>query len=496
MSHTCSYLILFIPLIASVFCFLINFKKTDFFIFLTTAIIALLLAIKLGSIVIVSGAIVSATQLGILSIPTEYYLDFLAIFFLVMVILARIIMVLFYQNDIEASFNNDTRQLFYVVGLLNLFAAIGILVSNNIFNLYVFIEIYCLTFASIMATSDDLSLSKLAFKYFTTSAAASIMLLVAFILLYILTGELKINVLAGKIDYLFGQENYIPDLLFLLILVAIILKFFPIWFYLQKISSKDRLASFLLSFDFIINGIIGFYLLIRLLFFLFKPDLSLFNVPFSALLVPCGLILVFYSSFKILKTESLSTAFAYLAMTNLALVLIAIGFFDKDALSGSLFYIVNYALANFLILLLASYLRSNFPSCHLKYLSALSKNYLTLIVVILISALSLGLLFWANWNLILLALDISDSMIVNVCVIASIIASNLAMIALSVKIMHYSYFYHHGSNQKFINNKADNFLPLLAMMLLLLINLVAIPNHQFIANFISHVNKDATLYGK
>ena len=162
LSYVASYLILFLPVIASVFCFLINFKKTDFWIFAGTILAMLLLVAKINLDFTISKLVIkNDAELGIFSIPTEYYLDFLALFFISLTLLTRFLLAFFYQQDISMALKKDGRQLFYTASLLNLFGVVGIFATNNIFNLFIFIEIYCLTFCAIMTMSNDLSISKL-----------------------------------------------------------------------------------------------------------------------------------------------------------------------------------------------------------------------------------------------------------------------------------------------------------------------------------------------
>lgn len=300
-SYIASYLLLFLPIIASVFCFLINFKKTDFWIFVGTLLAMLFLATKLGFDFYESGvAIKNDAGLGILSIPTEYFLDSLSLFFISSALAARLVLAFLCRQDIAGALNNDNRQLFYTINLLNLFGLVGIFATNNIFNLFIFIEIYCLTFCVLMSISNDISISKLAFQYFCKSALASIMLLLALVLLYVFSGQLKMSEIATSTII----EN--SDLIFWITAAAIFLKFFQLQIYFQFLKSQNSMSNFIISFAFIISGLVGFYLLIKTALLLFHPDKTLF-----ILLAIIGLGVVFYGNYKMLKTKHFRAVGAY-----------------------------------------------------------------------------------------------------------------------------------------------------------------------------------------
>jgi formate hydrogenlyase subunit 3/multisubunit Na+/H+ antiporter MnhD subunit len=412
MPEAIAYLILFLPLIASVSCFLVNFKKSDFLIFISTIFALLILVIKFSVDFTVLGEIKNDAGFGILSIPTEYRLDFLSLFFLVIILSAQILIAFFYQSDLLSTLKNDNRQLFYATWLLNIFGSVGIFMTNNIFNLFIFIEIYCLTFCALMAMSNDLNLSKLSFKYFCNSVLGSILLLLASVWLYISSGSLQID----NIDNLLFLEN--SNSIFGLIAIAIGLKFFPINFYFSILKSREILANFLLNFAFIVNGTVGFYLVLRLLFPMFGGDEIFLNGAVLA-----GFILVFYGNYKMLKSKCLKFFTGNFLLINLGFILVT--FFVESSLAR-LLYISSYIFTGLIMFLLAKLLENNYQTCHFESL----KNNCDTRKIVIISAIffiilnfPITIMFWANWYLVLAAVSSLGGLLV----ILSIITTNLVM---------------------------------------------------------------------
>jgi multicomponent Na+:H+ antiporter subunit D len=411
MQNAIAYLILFLPLIASVACFLVNFKKSDFLIFTSTVIILLILIAKLGLTFIATGEIKNDAGSGILSIPTEYRLDFLSLFFLAIILPVTILMAFFYHENLLAALKNDNRQLFYSSWLINLFGIIGIFMTNNIFNLFIFIEIYCLSFCALMAMSDDLDLSKLSFKYFCNSVIASILLLLALVWFYIFSGSEQIE----SIDNLLNLDN--SNSIFSLITIAIMLKFFPINLHFAILKSYQTMVGFLLNFAFIINGAVGFYLVLRLLFPVFSLSDIFLNGAFLL-----GCVMVFYGNYKMLKVRYVKALTAYFLLTNLGFILIT---FFVDSHISRLLYICSYIFTGLVMFLLAQVLQNNYQTCYFEALQNsinAKKISITLAIIFIILNFPFTIMFWANWYL---ALATWSSM--KLLAIIPIITTNIAV---------------------------------------------------------------------
>ena len=237
-------------------------------------------------------------------------------------------------------------------------------------------------------------------------------MLLSLIIIYASCEFLQID----KIDNsLFGSS-----LVSWLVVIAVILKFFPINLYFNILKSRDRLSTILLSFVLVTNGVIGFYLLLRILLLLFDGDEIFF---WSAPIV--GFALVLYSNYKMFRTKYLKVFALYFLLTNLGFVLITL--LVSRSSFASLLYIINYVLSGIVLFCVAKYLANNQKSFQIK----LSKHnfswqnkIIILVIIITISNLPLTLIFWANWHLALLSFDARIS---SLLIALPIISTNLVL---------------------------------------------------------------------
>jgi len=473
-NYIAGYLIIFTPLLFSIVCFLAP-ARLDFSIFIIAIIILALLIFNITPDLLIYGKLTSDINLeSTVSILTEYYFDFLAIFFLFLVIFNKFMINIYYQADIKKSINDGNRKMFYSVSLLNLFGLVGIFTTNNIINLYIFIEIYSLTFYAIMSMSNDENLTKLSFKYFTWGIIGSILILLAFLSLYIITGEAHINLIINDIGYILKNDYTMAVLIFFITIIAILVKFFPIWLYLEKIKRNNFFANFLSTSSLFIKTNIGLYLLIRIIFFLFGIDFSFAKLNFNFILFLAGSGLIIYGNIQLLKYQHLKIIASNLCLINLGLALIGISLALKESISASFLYIINYSFTNLMIFLFASYLSRNFSNCNIENLHIIRKNNFIVgiplkAIIFFIAGFPMTMFFLANWQLAYATSNLLPSLFV----IILLITTNFAVIKLVIKMINYFYFYSKEEapvSTKFFS-KQENFLYSISFWIMLSIAL-------------------------
>ena len=154
------YFIIFLPLIASLFCQIFGKKKLPFFIALATSILMLALIVKIFPSILTYKEIGNDFELSPLSIALEFKLDLLGIIFLALLVFLKIVILFFYRSDFEKMLDEKTNRIFYSVFLLRLFSLVGIFTSNNLLNLFIFFEIYAFSFFATSSISRDSELLK------------------------------------------------------------------------------------------------------------------------------------------------------------------------------------------------------------------------------------------------------------------------------------------------------------------------------------------------
>jgi formate hydrogenlyase subunit 3/multisubunit Na+/H+ antiporter MnhD subunit len=174
------YLIIFLPLVASLFCQIFARKSLSFWIAFISCIATFFLALKVFPDVLIYEKISNDFELSPLSIALEFRLDLLGMIFLLLLTFLKIVILFFYRTDIERALDDKSIRIFYSVFLLHLFSLVGIFTTNNLLNLFLFFEIYAFSFFATVSISRDSELLKLSFRYFCLNATSSLLILFLF----------------------------------------------------------------------------------------------------------------------------------------------------------------------------------------------------------------------------------------------------------------------------------------------------------------------------
>ncbi|MBM3579445.1 MAG: hypothetical protein FJX34_01575 [Alphaproteobacteria bacterium] len=298
------YFLIFLPLIAAPCCLILpNKKSLPFWFTLCCCALLALLSLYVSFVQPVSNDF----NLSLVSLALEFRIGTLSSYFLIALIFAKIIILFLSRSCCE--------KLFSTVFLLNVFSMVGVLTTNNLFNLFFFLEIYALTALGIAAVRGDKNI----FVDFGLNSAASLLLLFAFLIFYLSSGRFSIDF-----------EAFSTPLLFC-VFVAWLIKFFPIWSFLKR-EKKPVFAESML-----VQAMLGIFLLMRC------------NLVSPAFVMVGVLLVVIASLFLPRQKDTRFICIALLVM-SLGFALLSVGLQSAEAFRASFFYLLNFVLVAVLLL--------------------------------------------------------------------------------------------------------------------------------------------------
>lgn len=492
--HLLGYLIIFLPLFFCFFSLLVDFPKTYFFILSANNIAVIILAIIIALLLPdFKTHIVSDVTKEVISLGINYNISILGLFFIILVTFTHLLTLIFYQKILRENLNEDSEKLFYTLNLLNLFAIIGLFTTNNIVNLYLFIEIYSFTFYAISAATKENSLNKLAFKYFYQGSSGGILILISLFYLFVNFGSHDFDIILAAISNQNQDDQIIIiGLIFIIFVLGIILKFFPFWLYFDNLKSSHFLSHFFLSRLLFIKTYIGFYLILKTIFFLFGTNLLFTHLKLDLVILAFAFLLIFYGNIKILKNNNLKIIISSYCLIYLGFLLIAVALNDHYSLIAAFAFILHYAAVGLFLLLFCGYMVYNFRNCNIKNLSFLKSknvlmNYFFKVLILLICAFPMTPLFIANFYLAYPVLQSSYLILV----LIPLATTFLVFAHLAIKMISYFYFDSSGLNTiSGSNNLQDNiyYLTSFFVIILLIILFASSPN------FTLEILKNLSLY--
>jgi len=267
----------------------------------------------------------------------------------------------FKKVDFSQSLKYQTLQMMMVTG------AIGIVLTGDIFNLFVFMEITAITAYSLTAFYRGRDGAEAAFKYLLIGSFASVFILLAVMLLYSQLGTLNMAEIAQKISA-GGLSGSMKTTIFILFLIGfgIEAEMFPLNSWAPDAYSQAPGPVGAAFASIVVKA--GVYALIRVIFTLFD-----IHGAYEYLII-AGLITMVIAEVSAVAQTNLKRMLAYSSIGQMGFVLIAFGIGTKEAVFGAIFLMFNHAIIKALLFMTGSYLTFNDDKKQISSLRGLGKK--------------------------------------------------------------------------------------------------------------------------
>ncbi|OCA06644.1 proton-conducting transporter transmembrane domain-containing protein [Wolbachia endosymbiont of Trichogramma pretiosum] len=360
-----------IPIIASMFCFLTRKHGVSWFIsFFTTAatfFISLVLLVKTYN-----GEVITY-YLGDWAPPygIELRIDILNSLILTLVNFIALISVLysFYINEKEISKNKITG--FYSLFLLCLSGLLGILVTNDIFNLYVFLEIASLSSYVLVSIGRDKKALVAAFEYLISGTVGATFYLFGIGLLYSMTGTLNMSDMAERIVPLYDNNIIRLGTLFIFVGLSIKMALFPLSKWL--VNAYSGAPSFISVFFSGTVTKVMIYVFIRIFYNVFQQN---FFLPLHDVIIILALCAIVFGSISAIIEKDIKRLFAHSSISQIGYILLMLGLNSKSGLFSAVLHIVNHSIIKTSLFMVAGCISYKFGMTKIENLSGLKKSML------------------------------------------------------------------------------------------------------------------------
>ena len=231
----------------------------------------------------------------------------------------------------------------------------GGMLTGDIFNLFVMVELIVITAIALTAMSDDRYGAEAAYKYLYICIIASTTLLLAIGCLYVGYGTLNMADLSARIQTQPEQPTLWLGIIFLFITFCIKSAVFPFHFWQPDFhTAAPTPISAMLSSVVVKLGVYGF---IRMTTLLFVGQAA----TIQTLLIILGVAGVLYGGFGALGTYNAKRMFAYSTLAQVGFMLVGIGWGTSLSLAAAIVFIINHSLIKSALLMLAGYMASRAP---------------------------------------------------------------------------------------------------------------------------------------
>jgi multicomponent Na+:H+ antiporter subunit D len=274
----------------------------------------------------------------------EYRVDLLNGFVLVLVSVVSAVVMPFAQRSIALEIEEGRRAWFYCMYLLCLTGLLGITVTGDAFNAFVFLEISSLATYVLIALGPDRRALLAAFQYLIMGTIGATFYVVGVGLLYLVTGSLNMVDIAERLGSAWGDQSraIIAALAFITVGISLKLALFPLHTWLP--NAYAYAPSWATAFLSASATKVAIYLLVRFFYPIFGAAIDLENLPFTEIIVALSLAAMFVASAIAVFETDLKRMLAYSSVAQIGYITLGIALANQAGLTGGLVHIVNHAL--------------------------------------------------------------------------------------------------------------------------------------------------------
>ena len=414
-----------VPLIAAPICVILHRPYISWLfasaVSVLTFIIACLLFHQAGEQPVTTYAIGGwAAPAGI-----EYYLDRLTAFLLLIITGLGSVILLGARYSLEDEIATDRQYLVYCAYLLNLTGLLGVLMTGDVFNIFVFIEIASLSSYALVSISRNRRSLYAAFKYLIFGTLGASFILIAIGLLYAVTGTLNIIDLAERLPRVENTRTILTAMVFFTIGIGLKAAIFPLHLWLPDAYhySPSIVSTFLAG----TSTKVFIYVLIRFIFTLFGIELSLNQVGMTELLMCMAVVGILYGSVQAIRQDSIKRCLAFSSIAQIGYMILALSLGSVAGLTASLIHVFNHAIIKACLFLCVANIIYHTQTDSIQQLAGIGRRMPLTIGLFTVAGLSLigvpltaG--FISKWYLVQAAIEGAYPALVVLIVFSSILA--------------------------------------------------------------------------
>ena len=269
----------------------------------------------------------------------EYHIDHLAALMLLLLSFITLLVGIYSKKSILKELP-EKEVPFYAVYLLLVSGLMGIVVTADMFNLYVFLEITSLSSYALISVGGGRAVVS-AFRYVILGTVGAAFYLLSVGYLYSVTGTLNMADLSSILPNLYQSNAVLVGFAFFVIGISIKMALFPMHAWLPgAYSDAPSAVSALIAAT---TTKVAAYVLVRVMFFVFEPRFSIEMIPITTLLSWMGAIAMILGSVMAIAQTDFKRMLAYSSVGQIGYIVLGVGLANQAGLTGGLLHLVNHA---------------------------------------------------------------------------------------------------------------------------------------------------------
>lgn len=315
--------------------------------------------------------------------------------------------------------------LLYACYLLCMSGLLGMTITGDAFNVFVFLEISSLSMYALVSMGPDRRALMAAFRYLVLGTIGGTFFLIGIGLLYMDTGTLNMADLAERLPYFRENRTVLAGFAFLSVGLCLKIALFPLHLWLPNAYAyaPSAVTSFLAA----TATKVSIYVVLRFLYTITGVGLEFDELALSGILKSLALAGIVVASTVAIFQSDIKRMLAYSSIAQIGYIMLGVAFGSETGLTGSLVHVFNHALMKGGLFMVLGCVAFRTGTVHLDDLKGLGRRMPFTMMAYVIGGLGmigvpLTVGFVSKWYLVLAALEEGSAWIAVVILFSSLLA--------------------------------------------------------------------------
>lgn len=333
-----------LPLVAAVIAAFCRKGGTAWAVALLATWGSLAIAVLLLREVLTSDAPISYVMGGwTVPIGIEYRVDRLNAYVLLVVTLIGAAVMPYAASSVAKEIDANQQAWFYCMYLLCLGGLLGITVTGDAFNVFVFLEISSLSTYVLIALGRHRRALLASYQYLIIGTIGASFYVIGVGLLYVSTGSLNLADIASRLGAAEPEfaRPILAALAFLTVGICLKLALFPlhVWLPNAYAYAPSAVAVFLAG----TATKVAVYLLVRIYYSVYGPVFGVSALPIGEVLILLSMAAMLLASFSSIFEQNTKRMLAYSSVAQIGYITLGVALANLSGLTGGLVHMFNHA---------------------------------------------------------------------------------------------------------------------------------------------------------
>ena len=331
-----------LPLLGSAVCALVRQRHLC---------IALMVGVSVATAAIAVGLLLQVLEVGTISyaiggfpppLGIEYRVDIPNAFVLVLVSLVGALVAIYAPRSLADEISPERQGWYCATYLICLAGLLGMAITGDAFNAFVFMEISSLAMYTLIALGQDRRALVAAFQYLIIGTIGATFYVIGVGFLFLMTGTLNFQDMAGLLGGVEQQRPLIAGLAFVTIGLGLKFAMFPLHLWLPNAYAYAPTVA--TAFIASTATKVAVYLLLRYWFSIFGDDYVLAMSPAAALTFTLAALAMIVCSLSAIWQVNVKRMLAYSSVAQVGYMLLGIALMTEAGLTGGISHLFNHAI--------------------------------------------------------------------------------------------------------------------------------------------------------